>query len=81
MLNGYKKTFSLFGGQMEEILVVIYFLSCFLLYQPRTERIYSFILKWTSPCPAGQPAYIRPKPVPCVRPWTPRLAYTSGWCR
>ena len=47
MLNGYEKTFSLFGGQMEEILVIIYFLSCYLLYQQRTEGIDSFILKWT----------------------------------
>ena len=45
--NGYKKTFSLFGGQMEEILVIAYLLFCYLLDQPRTKRIDSFILKWT----------------------------------
>ena len=55
MLNGYEKTFSLFGGQMEEILVIIYFLSSYLLYQQRTEGIDSFILKWTNPTPAPTP--------------------------
>ena len=47
MLNGYKKNFNFFGGQMEEILVIIYLLSCYLLDQPRTGGINSFILIWT----------------------------------
>ena len=54
-MNGYKKTFNLFGRQMDEILVIIHFLSCYLLYQQRTEGIDSFILKWTS-LAAGQGA-------------------------
>ena len=45
MLNNYTKYFILIGGQMEEISVTVYLITCYLLDQPRTEGIDSFILK------------------------------------
>ena len=51
MLNGYTEGFSLFGGQMEDILVIIYLLYWYLLDQPRTEGMYSLIHKWTKLAP------------------------------
>ena len=47
MMKGCIKAFILLGGQMEEILVIIYSLFWYLLDQPRTAGVDSFILKWT----------------------------------